>query len=74
MSIETPQNIQRFVEAGGHLLLTYQSAITDETGRVVPGGALGELTSMFGVKVDAFAPLAQETAIEYRGQRGPGSE
>lgn len=43
---------------GGHLVVTYQSGITDENSRIVDGGYLGRLQSTLGIWVEEFAPLA----------------
>ena len=46
-----------YAEAGGRLLVGYQSGITDEEGRLTPGGYLGSLSETLGVRIDEFFPL-----------------
>ncbi len=46
-----------YAEAGGRLLVGYQSGITDEEGRLTPGGYLGSLAETLGVRIDEFFPL-----------------
>jgi beta-galactosidase len=42
----------------GHLLVTFQSGITDEDAHLTEGGYLGALQDTLGVRVEEFAPLA----------------
>ncbi|MDP9027648.1 MAG: beta-galactosidase, partial [Actinomycetota bacterium] len=51
-------NLTSFADNGGHLVVTYQSAILDENLRVLEGGYLGSLASTLGVRVEEFAPPA----------------
>ncbi|NEM92489.1 beta-galactosidase [Galbitalea soli] len=51
-------NLAAFAEAGGHLVVGYQSGITDETTRITAGGYLGALQETLGVRVEEFAPFA----------------
>jgi beta-galactosidase len=46
-----------YAEMGGQLLVGYQSGITDEEGRLTPGGYLGGLTNTLGIRIDEFFPL-----------------
>jgi beta-galactosidase len=58
-SESTLANLHRYAEAGGHLLVTYQTGITDERARITQGGYLGALQKTLGIRVEEFAPLAQ---------------
>ena len=55
---EAARNLDAYAQSGGHLLVTYQTAITDENARISAGGYLGELQKTLGVRVEEFAPLA----------------
>ncbi len=46
-----------YAEAGGRLMVSYQSGITDEDGRLTPGGYLGALADTLGARIDEFFPL-----------------
>ena len=52
------QNLDAYARAGGQLLVTYQTAITDENARISAGGYLGALQATLGIRVEEFAPLA----------------
>ncbi len=52
------RNLADYADQGGHLLVTYQTGITDETARITSGGYLGPLQSALGIHVDEFAPPA----------------
>lgn len=54
---EALQALATYAEGGGRLLVSYQSGITDEEGRLTPGGYLGPLASALGVRIDEFFPL-----------------
>lgn len=51
-------NLDAFARSGGQLVVTYQTAITDENARISPGGYLGSLQKTLGVRVEEFAPPA----------------
>ena len=51
-------NLDAYAQAGGTLLVTYQSAIIDEVSRITEGGYLGALQSTLGIRVEEFAPFA----------------
>jgi beta-galactosidase len=55
----TLANLARYTAEGGHLLVTYQTGITDERARITQTGYLGELQKTLGIRVEEFAPLAQ---------------
>ena len=52
-------NLTRFVEAGGTLLVSYFSAIVDENDAVHEGGFLAPLRSALGVSVEEHLPLRE---------------
>ncbi|NEN04956.1 beta-galactosidase [Diaminobutyricibacter tongyongensis] len=55
-----------YVQGGGHLFVTYQTGIVDESTRIAPGGYLGALQNTLGVSIEEFAPLVPS------GTRGEG--
>lgn len=50
--------LDAYVHAGGHLVVTYASAVVDEDLRVYLGGYLGPLQRTLGVRVEELAPTA----------------
>ena len=50
--------LDAYVRGGGHLVVTYASALVDEDLRVYLGGYLGPLRSTLGVRVEELAPTA----------------
>ncbi|HEY4269616.1 MAG TPA: beta-galactosidase [Galbitalea sp.] len=60
--------LREFVEAGGHVLVTYLSGIVDTNNKVIPGGYPGALRDLLGIKVEEFLPLlAGEETTLYSG-------
>lgn len=57
LGAEGGDNLARFVENGGSLLVTYYSAIVDRDDRAHLGGYLGALRSVLGIRIEEFAPL-----------------
>lgn len=60
---EHAANLERYVDAGGTLLVSYFSGIVDENDRVHEGGFGAPLTGALGVTVEEFLPLRE-------GERG----
>jgi beta-galactosidase len=50
-------NLTGFVRAGGHLLVSFFSAVVDSCDRVHPGGCPGPLRPLLGLGVEEFWPL-----------------
>lgn len=59
-SASTIRGLDSYVTGGGHLLVTYQTAITDENAHITAGGYLGPLQKTLGVWVEEFAPLVPD--------------
>jgi len=59
-----------FADRGGQLIVSFQSAIVDRTGRLMPGGFLGPLAGTLGVRIDEFTPIAAGTSAEVEGGIG----
>jgi beta-galactosidase len=53
---ETLTGLGRYAAAGGTLLVTYLTGITDQSARFSEGGFLGLLAGVLGVRVEEFAP------------------
>ena len=51
-------NLHHYAASGGTLLVTYQTAVTDENLRIRTGGYLGKLQQTLGIWIEEFAPLA----------------
>ncbi|GII77154.1 beta-galactosidase [Sphaerisporangium rufum] len=51
------KNLHRYVESGGHLLVSYFSGIVDEHDAVHPGAVPGALRDVLGLSVEEFHPL-----------------
>lgn len=65
-------NLDAFARAGGQLLVTFQSGITDENARIIDGGYLGVLQSTLGIRVEEFSPLAApDLAVTGNGEVPP---
>ncbi|HEU0001339.1 MAG TPA: beta-galactosidase [Ktedonobacteraceae bacterium] len=54
------QNLERYVAAGGTLLITFFSGIVDAHDRVILGGYPGELRKLLGIYVEEFDPWTEE--------------
>lgn len=50
-------NLRRYVEGGGTLVVSYFSAIVDENDAVHPGGFVAPLRDVLGLTVEEFLPL-----------------
>ena len=59
--------ITDYVQAGGHLLVTYFSGIVDETDRIRVGGYPGAFRDLLGVRVEEFVPLQPEVVLALDG-------
>ncbi|MFJ6669828.1 beta-galactosidase [Actinosynnema sp. NPDC091369] len=54
---------ERYVEGGGHLLVTYLSGITDSRGHVHLGGYPGAFRELLGVRTEEFHPLGADEVV-----------
>ena len=59
VSEEAAASIARYVEKGGHVLVTYFSGIVNDDAQVWLGGYPGAFTEVLGVRVEEFHPVAQ---------------
>ncbi|RKE62836.1 beta-galactosidase [Microbacterium sp. AG238] len=62
-------NLNRYVEAGGTLVVSFFSAVVDENDAVHPGGFAAPLEPSLGIRVEEHLPLRAGTAttIEFGG-------
>ena len=60
---EWAENLRRYVEGGGTLVVSYFSGIVDEDDSIHPGGYPGALRELLGVRVEEFLPLRSDWTI-----------
>ncbi|WP_026162808.1 beta-galactosidase [Kribbella catacumbae] len=58
VSDQAAASIARYVEGGGHLLVTYFSGIVNEDAQIRLGGYPGAFSEVLGVRVEEFHPVA----------------
>jgi beta-galactosidase len=61
---EGVDNLTRYVEQGGSLVVTYFSGIVDEDDHLHPGAYPGAFASLLGVSMEEFFPLLAEEQVE----------
>ncbi|QJU55711.1 beta-galactosidase [Herbiconiux sp. KACC 21604] len=62
LSDDGAASLERYVEGGGHLLVTTFSDVVDESDRFRPGGFLTRLGPLLGVRLEEFGALLQTDA------------
>ncbi|QYC42908.1 Beta-galactosidase [Nonomuraea coxensis DSM 45129] len=67
------KNLHRYVEAGGHLLVSYFSGIVDEYDTIHPGPHPGALRELLGLSVEEFHPLRQGESVPLTAEPGAGA-
>jgi beta-galactosidase len=60
-------NLTRYVERGGTLLVSYFSGIVDGTDTIHPGGHPGALRHLLGLGVEEFLPLRSGETVRLTG-------
>lgn len=55
--------LARYVEGGGHVLVTYFSGIVDERDHVRLGGYPGAFRDLLGIRVEEFFPLRRDESV-----------
>src|SRR6185369_433869 len=65
MSAEVGARLTAYVEAGGHLVVSYFSGIVDETDRAHLGGYPAPLRTALGLTVDEFWPLHEGGSVAF---------
>ncbi|MFS1298659.1 beta-galactosidase [Streptosporangium longisporum] len=68
------KNLRRYVEAGGHLVVSYFSGIVDENDTIHPGAHPGALRDVLGLSVEEFHPLPENgtVGVAAAGEGGDG--
>ncbi|MFC6083147.1 beta-galactosidase [Sphaerisporangium aureirubrum] len=61
------KNLHRYVEAGGHLFVSYFSGIVDRNDTIHPGPFPGVLREVLGLTVEEFHPLREDELVELTG-------
>ncbi|MEV4105159.1 beta-galactosidase [Nonomuraea sp. NPDC049649] len=61
------KNLHRYVEGGGHLLVSYFSGIVDEHDTVHPGAYPGALREVLGLSIEEFHPLREHETVAVTG-------
>ncbi|HEX4811213.1 MAG TPA: beta-galactosidase [Nonomuraea sp.] len=61
------KNLHRYVEAGGHLLVSYFSGIVDEHDTIHPGAHPGALRALLGLSIEEFHPLREHETVTLTG-------
>lgn len=64
---DTVDWVRGYVEAGGHLLVSYLSGIADPYARVHLGGYPGAYRDLLGLRVEEFHPLAADEQVLLSG-------
>jgi len=59
ISDQAAASIARYVEGGGHLLVTYFSGIVNQDAQVRLGGYPGAFSEVLGIRVEEFHPVAE---------------
>jgi beta-galactosidase len=57
VSAEAARALRRYVEGGGHLVVTFLSGIADANNHVRLGGYPGALRDLLGIRIEEFHPL-----------------
>nr|WP_225311237.1 beta-galactosidase [Microbispora cellulosiformans] len=65
------KNLHRYVEAGGHLLVSCFSGIVDENDTIHPGPHPGALREVLGLTVEEFHPLREHETVPLRRSQEP---
>jgi beta-galactosidase len=63
-------NIIRYVESGGHLILSFFSGIVDENEQIRLGGYPASFRELLGLVVEEFAPYAEVQSNTFRTEDG----
>ncbi|MEV0594589.1 beta-galactosidase [Nonomuraea cavernae] len=61
------KNLRRYVEAGGHLLVSFFSGVVDENDTVHEGPCPGALRDVLGLSVEEFHPLRERETVTLTG-------
>lgn len=70
MDPQTAQKIREFIENGGTVVMTSNSAIVDTTGKIFPTTRPGLLSDVFGIRLGSFEETEAMNEISPRGYTG----
>jgi beta-galactosidase len=70
---ETARELTRFVQSGGHVLVTFCSGLVDENDHIRLGGYPGALRDLLGIVSEEFFPLAAGATVRLSEQDWTGS-
>ncbi len=70
MTKETADKVRRYVQDGGCVLMTSNSAVTDETGKVFASTRPGYLSDVFGVRVASYEETSSMNELSVDGSEG----
>ncbi|MEN3613795.1 beta-galactosidase [Plantactinospora sp. ZYX-F-223] len=75
MSAEVAQRLRRYVDGGGHLVVSFFTGIVDECDRAYQGGYPAPLRDVLGLRVDEFWPLPADgtVALEFGARQHTGT-
>ncbi|MDN4474818.1 beta-galactosidase [Demequina sp. SYSU T00192] len=73
LTASSAENLTRYVEAGGTLLVNFFSAIVDENDAVHEGGFVAPLRDALGLTVEEFLPLREGDTATVRWVDGSGA-
>ncbi|MGH8893536.1 MAG: beta-galactosidase, partial [Actinomycetes bacterium] len=66
-SSRSADNLRRYVERGGHVLVTYWSGIVDENDHLHPGAYPGAFRDLLGISTEEFFPLRAGEQVRLSG-------
>ncbi|HEV2345524.1 MAG TPA: beta-galactosidase [Actinocrinis sp.] len=67
MTTAWADNLRRYVEGGGTLVVSYFSGIVDEDDSIHLGGYPGALRDLLGIRVEEFLPLRSDWTLSLTG-------
>ncbi|MEV7252856.1 beta-galactosidase [Streptomyces cyaneofuscatus] len=67
-------NLRRYVEGGGTLVVSYFSGIVDENDAVHPGPCPGALREVLGLTVEEWSPLLPGCTVRIKGPGGASAD
>jgi len=69
----TSAGLQRYAEAGGHVVVGWFSGVVDEDDHIRLGGYPGAFRDLLGVRVEEFAPLRPGESVRVEGLPVPAT-
>lgn len=72
ISPEQQAVVEKFIDNGGHVLISYFSGIVDHDDMVIANGYPGGLRSIIGAHIRELSPLVPEDAVKTSGEQDSG--